>query len=152
MQDELITIDSILSTFALSSDPPQIVTTYEALSAVDLKVTVVAVIGQTTQINFSVGDSLALVSAFTGIDRPHGQWYFGSEIIVNGSDPRISIFTIADPNDPLVTVSTLIITNLTSADAGIYESRASNSVRNVIIGSITVSERGQFAAYVQQSS
>ena len=145
----MITIYPILFSFALPSDPPQIVTTYEALSAVDLKVTVVAVVGQTAQVNFTAGDSLALVSAFTGIDRPHGQWYFGSDIIVNGSDSRISIFTTADPNDPLVTVSTLIITNLMSTDAGTFESRASNNVRNVVIGSVRLVERGQLVVLAQ---
>ena len=103
----------------------------------------VVVVGQTTQISFSMGDSLALVSAFTGIDQPHAQWYFGNSIIVNGSDPRINIFTTADPNDPSITVSTLIITNLASTDAGIYESRASNNVRTAVIGTVTVSEIGQ---------
>ena len=135
--------------FPFSLDPPQIITTYIAQSAADLMVTVVAVVGQTAQINFDVGDSLALVSAFTGIDRPHAQWYFGNSIIVNGSDPRISIFTTEDPNDPSITVSTLIITNLASADAGIYESRASNNVRTAVIGTVTVSETGQQATVVQ---
>ena len=107
-----------------------------------------AVVGQTAQVDFIVGDSLALVSAFTGIDQPYAQWYFGNNTIVNGSDPRISIFTTVDPSNPFVTVNTLIITNLTSADAGIYESRANNSVRTVIIGNVTISERGQCATVV----
>ena len=107
-------------------------------------------VGQITQVNFTVGGSLALVSAFTGIEQPHAQWYFGNEIIVNGSDPRISVFSTADPNDPSITVSILIITNLMSTDAGIYEIRASNSVSEVVIGSITLSERGQFSIFAQQ--
>ena len=110
------------------------------------------VIGQTDQIKFSVGGSIALISAFTGIERPVAQWYFGNNMIVNGSDPRISILTTADPSDPLVTVSTLIITDLTSADAGIYESRARNNVREVVIGNVTVSERGQFVKFVQHNA
>ena len=136
----------LLSAF---SDPPQIVTTYQAQSAVDLKVTTVAVVGQTDQVNFIVSGSVALVSAFTGIDQPDAQWYFGNDIIVNGSDPRISILTTADPSDPLVTVSTLIITDLTSADAGIYESRASNNVREVVIGSVRLVGGGKLIVLAQ---
>lgn len=133
-----------LSLFPL--DPPLINTTYQAQSAMDLGVTSVGVAGQNATVEFIMGQSVALVCAFTGIEQATAQWSLDGIVVMPMSDPDITISATTDPNDPDVTVSTLIITNLMSTDEGNYECTASNDVLNAEdTANVFVAEEGQFA-------
>ena len=87
----------------------------------------VFVVGHIGAVSFSLGESIALVSAFTGISQPTAQWYLNG-LVVDDSDPRITITETIDQNDPSVYVSTLTIMSLIVSDGGNYESRVSNNV------------------------
>ena len=104
---------------------PQIISGYTGLSAADLGVTQVLVVGQDVVI--AEGDSIALLCPSTGITQPTAQWTFrGSDL--DATDPRISQRT--DQTDSSIEVSILTISNVMSSDGGTYGCTASNNVIN----------------------